>query len=171
MLQAYGMFVTHLFYDACCPPVTQYLLVSDIFFQVRKLEAHIISYLLSRSLSYHHKHFNTLQYAFLSNSRSTFNTFLQRIISITRSIFITFKYANTSNTRSISVLPNRLMNEIIEAFSELGNNIGRNWTIIQFLIGNNMGYNRHFFYREVTCGFLHAELQKLMNHHVTSVVA
>ena len=41
-----------------------------------------------------------------------------------------FKYANTSNTRSISVLPNRLMNKIIEAFSELGNNIGRNWTII-----------------------------------------
>ena len=34
-----------------------------------------------------------------------------------------------------------------------------------------MGYSRYFFYIEVTCGFLHAELQKLMNHHVTSVVA
>ena len=54
---------------------------------------------------------------------------------------------------TLLVLSSRQIHQIFEAISELGNNIGRNWAIILFLIFNNMGYNRYFVLQKVTCAF------------------
>jgi len=55
--------------------------------------------------------------------------------------------------RSNSVLSGRQIHQVLEAFSEIGNNIDRNWTIILFLIGNNMGYNKYIFCRRLHTTF------------------
>ena len=65
-----------------------------------------------------------------------------------------FQQANTSITRHISVLSCRKIHQILEAFSELGNNIGRNLAIVFVLDRQQYGLQQVFFLQKVTCSFL-----------------
>ena len=73
--------------------------------------------------------------------------------------------------RCILVLSNRQIRQILEAFSELGNNINRNWAIIFVLDRQQYMLQYVFFFAEGDMWFQHAAAAKTYEHHVETAIA